>query len=399
MLRRRWEGVLGTALLFILLIVLLRQQDDHHPVQLREKRDETHNLASETEKGAMVPVNLETTQYRRVVRCKEPVKHRRPVLILIAGTEGCGHHGIYFALHDTQIDYIPDEVDQILTVLWDPTISAGERMRLRMEAKRKLTTKYELCVQKAVEKKVPAVDLCGYFLVGSASNMFSFPYGGPRNVLRRPDVQEMIELLEDSSTGVSFDVRIIALYRHPLSAALSNRRRKFVSDEDCLKQARRNKFIPENFKSMKCSGLFYLMREVEDNLITINSELHILSAQYFRVMYQKDFLLKPVEATVEAVSKFLGFNEHKRGLFAKAVPGMLNKRPQHKTGKFYDDTDSELLHMETIMDSIRRERWAHMINGEFDLYGVHLEPSTTGETEFGYQCANLSAYTPGSMNM
>eukprot|EP00039_Didymoeca_costata_P014026 m.221369 g.221369 ORF g.221369 m.221369 type:complete len:370 (+) comp15926_c0_seq7:126-1235(+) len=332
--------------------------------------------------------------YLPVVRCKTPANHRRPVVIFIAGTEGSGHHGIYFALKDSGIPFVPQDVTNLLTVMWDPTFGAKDRRTIKWDTKRRLTGAYEGCVKQAIQAKKNVTQSCGYFLIGSHDNVLSFPYGGPRNVMRRPDLQDLIETLEDPNVGISFDVRIIFLYRHPMSAAMSNRRRKFVQDSDCLtKHVHRNKFIEKKFRNLPCSGLFYLMREVEDNLVILNSEASILSSQYFRVLQQKDFLQKPHSETIEAISHFLSFDEKKKEQFSKSLPKLLGNKPKHGKNKFYSDGESEVEHMLTILTSIRRERWAHLTNGRFDLYEARLAQSDTGENTYGYKCANLSTYS------
>lgn len=71
----------------------------------------------------------------------------------------------------------------------------------------------------------------------------SFPFGQPRDALRRPDIQQLQQILED----VGVEYKPLVLYRNPISSTYSGYRRGFT---DSLKlQAR---IIEDNMNYIMC---------------------------------------------------------------------------------------------------------------------------------------------------
>lgn len=80
---------------------------------------------------------------------------------------------------------------------------------------------FDVCLEESTK---PATN-CGHFVLFGKANFFSYPYDSPRGTLRHPDLLELIDLVEDSSLGVRFDLKIIVLHRQPFKMVQSNLRR------------------------------------------------------------------------------------------------------------------------------------------------------------------------------
>ena len=120
----------------------------------------------------------------------------------------------------------------------------------------KLTTREEYSSAIAtVMKNSPQLN----FMYSNAS----FPYGFKRDTLRRPDIIDMVELMEPY-----FEFRLMLIYRDPISCAYSAVRRKF--NDNALHQA----------------------RIIEDNLIFIKQQIETSGLDYRSVSYE-NIISKP----------------------------------------------------------------------------------------------------------
>ena len=94
----------------------------------------------------------------------------------------------------------------------------------------------------------------------------SFPYNQPRSAIRRPDIIDFVDLLNGE-----VDVRVLVLYRNPVSATYSSLRRGFTKN------------------------VYEQARIVEDNLIYIDRHLSLLGSDRFRVLPFERFLATPLQ--------------------------------------------------------------------------------------------------------
>lgn len=178
---------------------------------------------------------------------------KKPLLLFLIGVEGSGHHLTRaFLTHFFQKEEVVllDKVFPFLFYRWDAL-----QDNLQKESP-KLTTREEYSSAIAtVMKNSPQLN----FMYSSAS----FPYGLKRDTLRRPDIIDVIELMEPY-----FEFRLMLIYRDPISCAYSAVRRKF--NDNALHQA----------------------RIVEDNLIFIKQQIEASGLDYRSVSYE-NFISKP----------------------------------------------------------------------------------------------------------
>ena len=103
----------------------------------------------------------------------------------------------------------------------------------------------------------------------------SFPYGQPRNTLRRPDLIDFTDMLASE-----VDMKILVLYRNPVSATYSSIRRGFTNN------------------------VYEQARIVEDNLIYIDRQLSVIGHHTFRVLPFEHFLATP-HAYLEGLANWM----------------------------------------------------------------------------------------------
>jgi len=130
-------------------------------------------------------------------------------LLLVVGVEGTGHHMLRAVLQDflskptvvDKGDYYP-----LLEQRWETT---EERLPLN-------------AVKKELQRIVRAYRACNVTHIFEDT---SFPFNKPRNALRRPDVLDLCELLQ----GL-MGIKILVLYRNPVSTVYSGLRRGFSTN-------------------------------------------------------------------------------------------------------------------------------------------------------------------------
>lgn len=125
-----------------------------------------------------------TTLPRRPVLCKhrdEPATSNdasvsqsakaafRPKLLFIAGIEGSGHHGLVPLFRDLPGVVLIAATEQLLTNLWDPTVSIAEQRIIRRKILREVQKKVDLCMDSAVG---PVEDECSHFILFGRANFF-----------------------------------------------------------------------------------------------------------------------------------------------------------------------------------------------------------------------------------
>jgi len=183
--------------------------------------------------------------------------------LFLVGVEGTGHSMIRSLLKPI-IDQ-PYFVDQgewhsWMMNFWDPEAS----LKQRLKGKR--------AIEKSIKKycKGPYTHLL---------DTASFPYNQPRNTLRRFDILEIADILKDFC-----ELKLLVLYRDPISTAYSGIRRGFVKHP-------------------------YLQAQiVEDNLIFINAQLSQLSQKLYKILNFEAFLEKP-ESHIKPLSQWWNLDE------------------------------------------------------------------------------------------
>jgi hypothetical protein len=185
--------------------------------------------------------------------------------IFLVGVEGTGHSMIRSILKPIiGQPYFVDQGEwhsQMMT-FWDPDAT----LKQRFKGKR--------AIEKSIKKycKDPYTHLL---------DTASFPYNQPRNALRRFDIIELIDVLKDFC-----EVRLLVLYRDPISTAYSGIRRGFVKHP-------------------------YLQAQiVEDNFIFISSQLSQISPELYKILIFEDFLDHP-ESHIKLLSQWWGLDRIK----------------------------------------------------------------------------------------
>lgn len=179
--------------------------------------------------------------------------------LFVVGVEGTGHGMLRSVLHGHL--QLPTIVDQggwhrLLVEHWD----ACQRSRVRD------TSLHDL---RSLETQVYNI-LAQYELQG-VTHLFesaSFPYGNPRDALRRPDLIGFHDVL----AGV-VDIRYLVCYRNPVAAAYSAIRRGFTDN------------------------VYLQARIVESNLVHIERQFRQLPAACYRVLPFERFCQQPLSFT------------------------------------------------------------------------------------------------------
>lgn len=110
----------------------------------------------------------------------------------------------------------------------------------------------------------------------------SFPYDQPRETLCRPDVIDFFEMIDKNL----IDLRMLVLYRNPISVTYSAIRRGFT--KNIILQA----------------------KIVEDNFIYIDRQLSVFDKKYYRVLPFEGFIDNP-EIYIEGLSDWWGIEKEK----------------------------------------------------------------------------------------
>lgn len=256
---------------------------------------------------------------KREVVCKNPDSKGRPIFIFVVGGEGTGHH-----LVANLVDKFPGvqrlsrHVQQLFAEMWEPAINEERRFTKRQEL---------VTLLKEVSDDAMADKSKGTHFVIQTSNfdMYSFPYDEPRNPLRRPDVIDLISLVEPL-----FDLRILVTTRDPMSSIVSLIRRKWWTLEMCEQgvpvPTRKVRLYTEGPLG-ECGYIPVQARVVEDALVYINAQMLAVSREYFQTFRYEDFL-EDSERFVAPLAKFLGFQP---GEISEHVTSHVQKRKEDYT--------------------------------------------------------------------
>ena len=192
--------------------------------------------------------------------------------LFLTNDAGSGHHGLVPMFRELPGVVLIASTEQMLTNLWDPTVSIAERERLRTGIIHAVQNKFDQCVNTAT---APVEQNCSHFILFGRANFFrytrffvfqdlaihvvtdictmqpvtgfgltdtcivyvcvvrhnaigdscSYPYDSPRSPLRHPDLLELIDILGDPTLSVTFDIKILVLHREPYKTVQSNLRR------------------------------------------------------------------------------------------------------------------------------------------------------------------------------
>jgi hypothetical protein len=183
--------------------------------------------------------------------------------LFLVGVEGTGHSMIRSFLKPIiDLPYFVDQGDwhSWMMNFWDPEASLKQRLKGKRD------------IEKSIKKycKGPYTHLL---------DTASFPYNQPRNTLRRFDILEIADILKDFC-----ELKLLVLYRDPISTAYSGIRRGFVKHP-------------------------YLQAQiVEDNLIFINAQLSQLSQKLYKILNFEAFLEKP-ESHIKPLAQWWNLDE------------------------------------------------------------------------------------------
>ncbi|NEQ45240.1 MAG: hypothetical protein F6K00_17435 [Leptolyngbya sp. SIOISBB] len=178
-------------------------------------------------------------------------------LLFLIGVEGTGHHmmGRVLSGYKTRPDSIVEgRWHDLLLERWNyesclkcyPVSSLGFKEK---------SLKDEL---KAIIKEYEEAHYLNLF------EYTSFPYDQPREALRRPDILEFHDLLNDI-----IEIKYLVMYRNPITATYSAVRRNFTDN-------------------------IYLQAKIaESNYIYIERQLSQISPTYYRTLHFEDFLDDP----------------------------------------------------------------------------------------------------------
>ena len=167
------------------------------------------------------------------------------------GAEGCGHtmtRSILIPIFEKCSGFV-DQGDwhDLMMEFWNPAAKLKERLKGRAKIEQKL----------AMYKQKGSTHLF---------DSASFPYDHPRNSLRRFDLLEFVDIVKNYA-----EIRLLVLYRNPISAAYSGYRRGFVKHP------------------------FLQAKIVEDNMIFLSSQLSLLPKEIYRIFIFEEFLKNPFE--------------------------------------------------------------------------------------------------------
>ena len=177
--------------------------------------------------------------------------------LFVVGVEGSGHFMLRALMqHVISQSYFLNEGEwrEIMSRYWDPYYRHKSEFSLLGRMNRnKIKRRWQKIIRQ-YEK-----DGISYLMED-----MSFPYNHPRNAIRRPDIVDFVDLLEEE-----VDIKFLALYRNPVSATYSGLRRGFTGN------------------------VYEQARIVEDNLIYIDRNLSALGPSWFRVLPFEKFLATP----------------------------------------------------------------------------------------------------------
>jgi len=232
----------------------------------------------------------------------------KPILLLLVGVEGSGHHMIRaFLTHffDTQKAIKNGNWYFYLLNRWDALKKVHNTLPLTLNSQRELKPE----ISRIINSYKSKVD---YFYSSP-----SFPYGLERDTLRRPDIIDMVEILGDY-----VEIRPLVIHRDPISCTYSAVRRDFT--DNVLHQA----------------------RFVEDNLIFIKQQLEAAELNYQTLSYEHFVSNPSVYAT--GFKKWWGLSDES---FSEGI-----KQIRPATSKNQIPTET-LQQLEEFFSPMRRKQW------------------------------------------
>lgn len=192
---------------------------------------------------------------------RPPAPHGLPKFVFVAGVEGSGHHAlkdVWHSLkeHGTSLELIV--YDQLFHSLGIENHASYHYSSIRLETYRKNMAPVFAKAQQA-----------GITMVIDAQN--SYPMGMGAGSLAHPDLLALQQL-----DGELFDLRVIVLYRDPVSATLSAVRR----------------FRDNAVYSYK--NYNYQARLISESLMTLNNALPALSCGHYMMIQYKELVAAPL---------------------------------------------------------------------------------------------------------
>jgi hypothetical protein len=178
--------------------------------------------------------------------------------LFIIGVEGAGHEMLRALMQEViRQPYFVLEGSwrNMMTHYWSPKARyRSEHTSLRKMTRQKLQDKLQSFIIQYGNKGVT------HFMED-----MSFPFNQPRNAICRPDILDFIDLISDQA-----ELKILVLYRNPVSATYSSLRRGFTKN------------------------VFEQARIIEDNLIYIDKHLSICDKSLYRTLIFEEFLINPL---------------------------------------------------------------------------------------------------------
>jgi len=150
----------------------------------------------------------------------------------------------------------------------------------------------------------------------------SFPYHQPRNAMRRPDIIDFVDMVEGQA-----DLKILMLYRNPVTATYSGLRRGFTKN------------------------VYEQARIIEDNLVYINQSLSVCGPDIFKILVFEDFLKAP-KRYLPGLAAWLDLEEE---ILAK---GIQNLREPHAPAAIPEKISKVL---SGFFSKYRQQLWASLL--------------------------------------
>jgi hypothetical protein len=249
--------------------------------------------------------------------------------LFLVGVEGCGHHMVRAVMH--RFLQQPNFVDQgkwhnVMVDFFDVEAWNSEPRSLFASFTRR-NTALERTLQ-ARERIQSILKECVSIGITHLFESASFPYGQPRNTLRRPDILFLAETLQGW-----VDLRMLVLYRNPIAASYSGFRRGFT--ENLLLQA----------------------KIIEDNLIFLNAQLGQCPKDIYKTLTFESFLANP-RVYVEPLASWWQLDKQELGVGLEAL----------RTPTSMDDIpkpDRDIL--ETFFTLTRKQQWPLLYSEENDV--------------------------------
>jgi len=207
----------------------------------------------------------------------------KPVFFFVAGAEGTGHHLIIDLINKfPRIKTFPRKIQKLFWELWEPTITEDRNNRQRQQLYQELSNFSDQVAANLTSGDWNVIANTGtHFVIQEIGfDMYSYPFDDPRNVLRRPDLRDILAFANDF-----FEIRFIIMVRSELDSIVSLIKRGWWSPAFCdagMKPPDNTNLFLVTPRGM-CGYINVQVRVVEDALIYLNTQLLNLDENYFRV--------------------------------------------------------------------------------------------------------------------